>query len=145
MLETALEEVLKTDSYTKKVFLGVFARDELPQDLKYPCCFIINTAPRSKPGEHWLALYYNHKGYCDFFDSYGMHPTFFNLENYLNKSSTQWSFNKKRIQGLSAYCGHYSILFLLFRSRNKLIDFFKNFDLNYIKNDRKLKNLINEF
>ena len=40
-------------------WLGVFARDELP-DLTceiQPWCLILNTDPKDQPGTHWLALY----------------------------------------------------------------------------------------
>ena len=40
-------------------WLGVFARDELP-DLTREIrlwCLILNTDPKDQPGTHWLALY----------------------------------------------------------------------------------------
>jgi hypothetical protein len=145
MLETALEEVLQKDQVTKKFFLGVFARDELPLQMHYPSCFVLNTAPRNNAGEHWLAFYYDKNGHCDFFDSYGMPPANFDLEIFLNESANSWKYNKQRIQGSSALCGHYCILFLLFRSRSKTINFYSNFDENFSQNDKKIKNLIKEF
>jgi hypothetical protein len=57
MLETSIYEVLSKDEITSKIFLGVFAKDELPLELKYPCCFVCNTAPRHNRGEHWLAFF----------------------------------------------------------------------------------------
>ena len=83
MIETALEEILKIDKDTKKIFLGVFARDELPKRVKYPSCFILNTQPRSQEGEHWLAIYFDHKRNCYFFDSYGNSPKYFGLDKYI--------------------------------------------------------------
>ena len=77
MLETTINEVLTKDTVTNKIFLGVFARDELPLKVKYPSCLIFNTAPRVNKGEHWLALHYNEKGFCNFFDSYGKDPSKF--------------------------------------------------------------------
>jgi hypothetical protein len=138
MDELLVEKILKKDVATKKIFLDAYARNELPVRPPYPSCFIINTDPRSKPGEHWLAVYYNRNGYVDFFDSYGHSPAFFNLENYLNKTSTGWSFNKRRIQGDSELCGLYAILFLIFRARDKSDFFFKQFSNNYEKNDKIL-------
>jgi hypothetical protein len=52
MLETSIYEVLSKDEITGKIFLGVFAKDELPLELKYPCCFVCNTAPRHNRDEH---------------------------------------------------------------------------------------------
>ncbi len=145
MYETAIEEVLLKDSETKKFFIGTFARDELPSKINFPCCLVLNTSPRSEPGEHWLALFYDKFGNCDYFDSNGMSPEKLNLTQYLNHTANSWKFNKQRIQGLSEYCGHYCILYLLFKCRSKTINFFRNFDQNYINNDKKLKNLIEEF
>ena len=68
MLESTIYEVLSQDEVTNSIFLGVFARDELPLNLDYPCCFVCNTAPRSNAGEHWLAFFYNDRGFCNFFE-----------------------------------------------------------------------------
>ena len=133
MLETAIEEILEKDLITKNIFLGVFARNELPREPAYPSCFVFNTAPRNMSGEHGLSVFYDKNGQCDFFDSYGMPPENFNMESYLNKTSYTWKYNKQRIQGNSVYCGHYCILFLLFRSRSKTITFFNGFDENLMK------------
>ena len=53
MYEQTIEKILKKDTETKKYFIGVFARDELPEELTYPCCFVLNTQNRSEKGEHW--------------------------------------------------------------------------------------------
>ena len=52
-----IDKILNSNNQTKNIFIGVFARDELPRPKSYPCCFIINTAKRSHPGKHWLAVY----------------------------------------------------------------------------------------
>jgi hypothetical protein len=72
MFENTLNEVLFIDNFTKNIYLGTFARDELPPNPKYPSCFIFNTSPRIMRGAHWLCLFYDKNGCCDFFDSYGM-------------------------------------------------------------------------
>ena len=145
MNEITIKEILTRDIYTKKCFVGVFARDELPLINSYPCCFVFNTKPRNHFGEHWLAMYYDKNGYATFFDSYGMHPEFYKLEKYLKESSQDWTYNKKRLQGLSSYCGYYAILFLICKSRNETFKFFKYFDNNYYLNDKKILKFINEF
>ena len=146
MYSSQLTECLLKDKYTKEKFIGVLARDELPEHLKFPCCFILNTKPRNHRGEHWLAFYYDTEGKCDFFDSYGQSPSRYNLTDFINKSSrSRWFWNRKRIQGRSKFCGYYCLLFLLFRSRNKQNNFFNFFSNIYSKNDKKILNLINEF
>lgn len=126
----------------KNIFLGVFPRDELPEIKTYPSCFIINTDPKSKPGEHWLAFYIDKNGICDFFDSYGNAPVRFGLEDYLSKFKS-WNFSRQKIQGDSLNCGIYCILFLLYRSQNKLKEFYSEFNKTSILNDKKLIYLIN--
>lgn len=145
MYENVIEKVLLKDPYTKKIFTGVYARDELPKKPKWPECFIINTDPRSKPGTHWLAIHYNQDGHCYFFDSYGFRPAHFRLESYINSTSTSWTYNKIRIQGNSDYCGYYCILFLLFKCRDKSLQFFNSFSKNYYVNDKIIYNQIKKY
>lgn len=137
MQENVVEKILRTDPKTSRIFLGVFARDELPDQPPYPSCFILNTDPRSKPGQHWLAVFYSKNGFCSFFDSYGKPPSFYRLESYISRTSLGWNSNERRLQGNSSFCGFYSILFLLYKTRNKTKDFFKEFYYNNIKNDKK--------
>ena len=94
-------------------WLGVFARDELP-DLKKerrPFALVLNTDPRSKPGQHWLALYGPKQGPIELFDSFGLPPRSYGLANF--------SLTYSRIQlqsSFSAVCGHYAIYFICNRS-----------------------------
>lgn len=145
MLETTINEIMKSDKVAQKIYLGTFARDELPKSLKFPCAFIINTQKRNQPGEHWLALYYNKHGFCDFFDSYGFSPTQYKLESYIQETSKGWSYNERRIQGYSHFCGYYCILFILYKSRYRVREFFDQFSSNYNFNDNIIFKLIASF
>jgi len=145
MIASAIDEVLRTAPETHKIFLGVFARNELPVKPTYPSCFVFNTEPRGQSGEHWLGLYYDSDGKCNFFDSYAQPASRYGLSSYLDKTSISWSENKNRIQGNSQYCGHYVIFFLLFRARSKSLSFFQSFGTNFSRNDKKIKALIDEF
>ena len=142
LLENTIEAVLEHDVKTKRIFLGAFAFDERPVQPAFPSCFIVNTDPRNMPGGHWLGFYYNNRGFCDFFDSYGHNAAYFNLDNYLKKTSIGWICNTKRIQGDSEYCGYYAVLFLLFKARNQEILYFKQFKSNFSDNDKLIKHLI---
>ena len=135
MYEQTIEKILKKDPETKKYFIGVFARDELPEELTYPCCFVLNTQNRSEKGEHWLAFCYNSKRICYFFDSYGLSPYYYNLNNYVANSSDNFIWNMRRIQGDSNYCGFYCIFYLIFACRNNLKTFYNKFNLELNKND----------
>ena len=142
MISTTVDQVLRKDPETKKTFLGVFARDKLPEKVSFPSCLVFDTDNQNEPGEHWLALHYNNNGFCNFFDSYGQHPSAYKMVSYLNNTSKKWSYNMKTLQGLSTYCGFYCLFYLLFKSRNKSAEFFKQFTSNVIKNDELIKNEI---
>lgn len=139
-----IEKILKQNNKYNTIrnsFLGVFPRDKLPQVKKLPACFILNTQPSSEPGEHWLAFYIDDKNVCDFFDSYGNSPSRFGLDNYLDKfKSSYWS--KAKIQGMSSNCGLYCILFLLYKSQNRMREFYLEFNKTAFLNDKKLIYLI---
>lgn len=137
MYETTIREIIKKDKVCSKLFLDVFARDEIPKSItSTPACFILNTHVRTKPGEHWLAVYIDEENKLEFFDSYGRAPDLYKLTNYLNNLSKDVSYNRQRIQGNSQFCGLYCLLFLLFRARNKEKKFFSSFTNNYKKNDK---------
>ena len=53
MYENTISKILSSDPITSKIFIGVFARDEIPTKFTTPCCFVVNTHPRSLPGQHW--------------------------------------------------------------------------------------------
>ena len=145
MDEQVIDKILKKDKICSRIFLGVFARDEFPKQPPYPSCFILNTHPRSKPGEHWLVVFFSEKGFCYFFDSYAHPPSYYRLETNITNTSKGWTYNQRRLQGNSDFCGFYSILFLLYKSRNKTLNFFNEFYLNYSKNDKKIFNNIKIF
>src|SRR5689334_20148323 len=118
MNSNQIRRELTSDAYSKRYFKGVLARDQLPNKIKKPAAYIINTENSDKKGEHWLALFYDRNCRCDFFDSFGLHPAFYNLEKYLYKTSSTWQYNKNQLQSLeSSYCGNYCIYFILLRSR----------------------------
>ena len=45
-----LERTLKHNTFTKKIFVGVFAADELPTLNTFPSGFVANTDPSTEPG-----------------------------------------------------------------------------------------------
>lgn len=138
MYSITINTVLTSDPSTKKKFIGVFAKDELPLKLRYPCCFVFNTEKKKEDGEHWLAAYFDKNKTCWFFDSYGQSPHFYDLYDYLKHFSKKIVWNKLRIQGFSDYCGFYCIFFIAFKCRNKISSFYNIFTKNCLKNDSKL-------
>ena len=53
-----LERALKHNTFTKKIFVGVFAADALPTLNTFPSGFVANTDPSTEPGTHWVAFYF---------------------------------------------------------------------------------------
>jgi hypothetical protein len=144
MYEDTIETILGKDQVAGSLFLGAVARDELRSvKIRYPSCLIVNNEPRSQPGGHWLAIYYSKDKRAYFFDSYGNDPAFYRLQDFIQDTSSSWEYNKQRIQGLSEFCGLYSILFLLYKTRNNEREFFSQFKkTNYDFNDRLIKSLL---
>ncbi len=143
LYENVVEKILEHDHLTQKIFLGALARDELPHNPPIPCCFIVNTQPRNQAGEHWIAFSFSKNGFCDFFDSYGLSPEYYNLLEYINATATSWTWNKKRLQGSSEFCGYYCVLYLLFKVRRDEAKFFQYFSKSYNQNDKKIQMLLN--
>ena len=99
---------------TQVNWLGVFARDELPNLMRVtrPFALVFNTDPHNKPGQHWLAIYGPNNGPIELFDSFGMPPSFYGFTNSFIHSN--FSF-----QSLSSdLCGNYTLYFIYNRSRN---------------------------
>ena len=69
-----IENVLKEDPYTSRMLAGVFARDQLPKRLYYPCIWVVNNQPISEEGEHWTCAYFTADRKGEYFDSYGLAP-----------------------------------------------------------------------
>ena len=142
-----IDKIFKKHAYTKKIFKGVLAFDELPKKIKKPSAYIINTHPRDKKGEHWLAIFYLENGNAEFFDSFGLGPIFYGLDQFLISTSKSCYYNTVALQSLdSDYCGFYCVLFILFKClKISFLNFLNYFDENTLKNDREIENLIQQF
>jgi hypothetical protein len=136
---------LKKDSYSRRTFKKVLARDRLPKKIFYPSSYVINTDNHNEPGEHWLAFFYDSSGYCTFFDSFARSPKEFQLEEFLDKTSNDWNHNTMRLQNMnSVTCGYYCVYFILLMSRGlQLADILVLFeDKNFIVNDLRISKLM---
>ena len=99
---------LRTKSYNKKMFCGVFSSDKLPQMIdNYPCRFVANTDLSTKPGKHWISICISpsegqgesKKIMGEYFDSYRTDvPLVF--RNYLEKHTEKWIYNKRKLQSI---------------------------------------------
>ena len=96
-------------------WLGVFARDELP-DLTpeiRPWFLILNTDSKDQPGTHWLALYAPSARSIELFDSFGFSPSMYSLD-FLDLLHSSYSVQSPR----TSVCGHYCIVYIFLRSHN---------------------------
>jgi hypothetical protein len=121
---------------SKPQFLGVFPANLLPSPILFePYCFIANTDPSGKPGNHWVAFYVE-GNVCDYFDSMGLPPThniyFLNfLQNF-----PKYRWNNSRIQGSATTCGQYTVLFIIARINGySMDDFVELFSAHTLSND----------
>lgn len=138
-------DFIHQDSFSKKHFIGVFARDQLPSIISWPSSLIVNTDNINMRGEHWLAFYFLKNGNCLFFDPLGFTPKYHNFEIFIKENCIKYFYNDQRIQGLlSNNCGYFCCLFVFNISRNvtfkKFLNFF--FQDSHFLNDKIVDTLI---
>lgn len=113
-----LMRLLSADPATRKVFKGVFPRDQLPKanQLQRPAGLVVNMDPHDRPGEHWLALYLSEENRVEFFYSYGHppdHPRFPEaIMDFLRTCGPVTTYQAKQVQYPdSATCGYHCVFF----------------------------------
>jgi hypothetical protein len=126
-------------------FLGTFARDNLPYRIRNNTGLIVNTDPKDKPGEHWVAIFKDKSGYCEYFDPFGLPPLFAEFIQFLNENSSigiKWS--QIQLQCVECItCGYYCVEYIKFRCNNfSLMDLYHSFTINPYINDIIVKNRI---
>lgn len=125
-----------------KHFKGTFARNKMPTIRQRPSSIIINTDSSSEDGEHWVAMYFNRDGVCEYFDSLGFPPLHQIFYEYIDRNSTGpliYSCAPLQ-QATSQLCGTYCIEFILARSRGESFKkFIGKFSRNQAFNDKLLE------
>jgi hypothetical protein len=141
-----IDKIMKKHYFTNKIYLGTFAIDKLPIEVKYPSCLIVNNQKSSEEGEHWIAIYFGKNKQAEFFDSFGNPPKRFGLDKYINKHSSRMTFNKIKLQSnYSLFCGYYCLLYLIYKCKGFSLNYFLNFFNKPIDNDRIFLNLIKRY
>lgn len=101
-------------------FLGVFPRDLLPDRSKiisFPSCLVFNADDSNAPGSHWLALYYPNSSSTEFFDSYALPPSLYNIPSSALTPISKLEQNQNQIQSENSnVCGQYCIYYLSYRA-----------------------------
>lgn len=142
-----LSQLVQQDRKLGKIFIGVYANDNLPSKvLQKPCAIIINTDPAHKRGEHWVAVYFDVLNNAEYFDSYGFEPYIPNIVSFLQVNSLKWDYNRKLFQSYtSSVCGMFCLLYLYFKCRGSSLKYIQNmFTDNLELNDFKVCSFINK-
>lgn len=124
---------------TVKNFKGVYPSDKVP--IIQSGVAIINVDDSTKPGSHWVAVYYSPNGHFNtFFDSYGLPHTVYGLKLPEIKDH-----NTQQVQGVtSSVCGYYCIYYVLCKNMGKTMkQLLQPFTRNFARNDHLIVQLIN--
>ena len=133
----------------RPVWGGVFPADRLPAKIQsYPRAFIVNTDPHDKPGTHWIAMYFPDKTTSEFFDSYGMPPSFYSpyfieiLGRYPSQKRNQEDFQ----QMFSDVCGDYALMYVYRRAKGDSMEDIadRTFTSSQRLNDRLVKEYVDK-
>ena len=104
------------------IYRGIYACDQLPNNVMRPSVIVVNTEPVSQPGRHWLCMYFDEDGHGEIFDSFGMPPKRV-FKRYMDIHCNAWIFNKKQMQSLvSRFCGHYCIWYCIMKFRKATLN-----------------------
>lgn len=114
-----LWHALSSDARTRLFFDGVYAVDTLPTLGRRPKMLVCNTDPSSKPGRHWLLLFWD-GDVVEMFDSLGRTIMDYDLRIYdyalENAKEVRWL--KRRLQEpRTDSCGHYCLYYAYMRCR----------------------------
>jgi len=114
-----IKRVKSKDSKCRSIFKGVFASDNLPNQFAKPALFIVNTDPKNLPRCHWVAMYFDAKGYCEYFDSYGLPPTVDDHKIFFKNNCKYFKFNRTLLQSIdTSVCGHYCCVYVALKERH---------------------------
>ena len=137
-----IERILEKDSYTKKIFKGVYPKDLLPT-VEYPGSYVLNTDPSSSPGEHWVGVHFTDVGSAEHFDSYGLHPIVHGLTGFLDSYFSSWLYNSKALQSLIfQVCGHYTIYYIFRSGGCSRPEILSRFSSIFALNDRTVQHFV---
>lgn len=120
-------------------YSGVYPCNRIPKSTSGRCAMVINLDNDRKPGSHWVCVFVDDSGRGEYFDTFGRPPSG-PIKNYLMRNCSRWTYNRRQIQSAaSSYCGHYCILYCIFRSRG--LDLNK-FVCMFSKNDTGLNDML---
>ena len=130
---------LQGDRYTRPLFSGVYAADQLPLKVPRPSLCVANTDIASRRGVHSVGFYLPKHGPCEYFDSYGFKPLVKYHFDFIKRNGARWIHNSQDLQALgTTVCGQYCIVYLMYRARGyTMTEFLSNFSkTDLLSNDR---------
>lgn len=124
--------------------VGDIISADLLHTLKPPTLSVCNTSTSDSPGTHWVVICIDKHRNGEFFDSFGMHPAVYGLENGMSNAD-EWFFNDYRLQHPSSVvCGYYTIAYCMAKIKGvSMVDFLSIFTSNAMYNDKVIYNLYN--
>lgn len=145
-----LHDILQSNTCTHRFFKGVFARDGLPKDNRYPSAYVVNTAPMTHRGEHWVAIVLKSSRHGVFFDSFGRRPEFYGNEliDFFRSHVTSYECFNVAVQAkTSSMCGLFVLTFLMLYlcfdfSLQQIVTYFDS-DRNV--NDQLVSDFVNQY
>ena len=142
--------ILTNDSQSRRIFRGVYARDELPHTVCYcPSVYVINTDHSRGRGLHWVVVYIGLHNEVEYFDSFGIPPTHPSINDFILRNTLQpLRFNTRLIQNIiSIRCGEFCCYYVLMKSRgasmSRIVQVFDTDNLRL--NDRRVQKLLQRF
>ena len=127
-------ELTQKCEYLRPIFIGVFARDDLPKrklSRNKSHALIVNLDTKSQPGSHWIGIYAPRKcTYIEYWDSTGRPPRHESILNFLNYQRDFFYFNNMSLQSIyTTTCGQYCLFFLCCRilglTQREILNFFE--------------------
>ena len=100
MNDIRLNSSLKRFEPLTNIFIGVLGKNEL-KAASYPFCLISYESNYGTKGTHWVALYFDVAGNCDYFDSYGQLPKK-EIQDFMNKHAKSIQVNTKQFQSIES-------------------------------------------
>lgn len=115
----------------------VYASDLLQLKIAPNTAIVANTDPHTTCGTHCLTLFLDNHDYLKFFDSFGKPPSVLHHMIFTRRNGKRFNFNSKNLQTQdSLVCGHYCLVYLMFRTCELIMrDFQPMFNVNINEND----------
>jgi len=112
-----IEKILFHNRITRSYFIGCFASDKIPQEVrKYPCSMVVNLEKSSQNGSHWIAFFIENQEKILIFDSLLLPEPPISIKNFISKFPNRVINNVPLQNPLFPTCGQHCITFIYFIS-----------------------------